>query len=122
MALTEADNEALSEAAYGMEQLQYIISDVNKTHGWHDKQVPIPEAISLMHSELSEALEEYRKNASIPEYEENGKPEGYLIEIADLVIRAFDHCDRLGFNLGEAIVKKVKYNDTRPYRHGGKTC
>lgn len=88
-------------------------------HGFWDKPPEFGTAIALIHSELSEALEEHRegKNAY---YVEIGKPEGYAVELADAVIRIADLCGALGIDLEEAIAKKMKYNESRPYRHGKK--
>ncbi len=84
----------------------------------------IPEKLALIHSEVSEALEEYRN----PErqlrsiYTKDGKPEGFLVELADVVIRVFDLCGALGVTLEGVIEQKHKFNQTRPVRHGGKRC
>lgn len=88
-------------------------------HGFWDKPPEFGTAIALIHSELSEALEEHRegKNAY---YVENGKPEGYAVELADAVIRIADLCGALGIDLEEAIAKKMKYNESRPCLHGKK--
>ncbi len=48
------------------------------------------------------------------------KPEGLAIELADAVIRIADLAEALGVDLGEAIIAKHRYNQTRPARHGGK--
>lgn len=79
------------------------------------------ELVALCHSELSEALEEYRKGFS-PRviYKVNGKPEGIPVELADLVIRVFDMCGFYGVDLEEAIEMKMQFNAMRPQRHGGK--
>ncbi len=83
---------------------------------------PFGELIALMHSELSEALEEYRNGRGLHEiYEsEGGKPEGVPVELADVVIRIADFCGRHGIDLSWAVRSKMAYNKTRPYRHGGK--
>jgi NTP pyrophosphatase (non-canonical NTP hydrolase) len=44
------------------------------------------------------------------------------IEIADLVIRVADFCRANGIDLAAAVRYKMAYNETRPHRHGGKTC
>lgn len=85
-----------------------------------DARARIPEALLMVHSELSEAVEEYRRG-TLGEYEgEGGKPEGFSIELADAVIRLFDLCGALGIDLEDAIERKHAYNRTRQYRHGGK--
>lgn len=89
-------------------------------HGWWDKHRSFGEQIALMHSELSEALEAWRDpNASAFDVV-NGKPEGWVVELADAVIRIMDTCEAHGEDLAEAIRVKMEYNRTRPYRHGGK--
>jgi len=89
--------------------------------GWYDQTRTLPELIALMHSELSEALEEYRKGYDPSEVRiVDGKPEGVPIELADACIRIFDACAAMGIDLEAAIETKHAYNRSRPYRHGGK--
>lgn len=78
------------------------------------------ELIALVHSELSEALEEARYKYSVNEvyYEDDGKPCGIPIELADACIRIFDICGAHGIDLEKAIEEKMKYNENRPYKHG----
>ena len=95
-----------------------------KDHGWHDEKRTIGDLICLMHSELSEALEEHR-NGHLPTevyYNEAKpeKPEGIPVELADCVIRIFDFCGLYGIDLESILKLKMEYNQTRPYRHGGK--
>lgn len=95
---------------------------IEKQHGFGNQTMG--EDIALMHSELSEALEDIR-NGKDPRttYYEVGKiskPCGVPAELADVVIRICGFCSRHGVDLGKAVLEKMAYNETRPYRHGGK--
>lgn len=93
-----------------------------KAHGWWDEDRGFGEQIALIHSELSEALEEFRDGKDYTEIysDEKGKPCGIPTELADVLIRIFDTCGRYGIDLESAIKLKMDYNKTRPYKHGGK--
>ena len=87
--------------------------------GFHDPTPPLPESIALMHSELSEALEELRNSSDVHEIlHEGDKPVGVATEFADVIIRICDTCEANGIPLEEAIRVKLAYNYTRPYKHG----
>lgn len=58
----------------------------------------VPEKLALIHSELSEALECYRKGEMTTYYTAQGKPEGFPVELADVVIRCADLLGALGVN------------------------
>ena len=94
--------------------------------GWHDTERGVPELLCLIHSEISEALEEHRNGREPNEIYFNSdkpdKPEGIPIELADAIIRIADFCGLHNIDLSEAIKVKHNYNKTRTYRHGQKIC
>ena len=89
---------------------------------WEEEDRNVGEICALFHSEISEAFEEHRNGHSLTEiyYEEGGKPCGFPVEIADLLIRAADYCEHKHIPVIQALCEKLEYNRTRPYRHGGK--
>lgn len=122
-------------------------------HGWwesedgkcDDGDRPFPEIVALCHSELSEALEEYRngkpmayingywpkydtgmttpkpiKAMQLDEWEDDEKPEGIAVEMIDCIIRILDWLGHEGIDVDTLMEKKVKYNEGREHRHGGK--
>ena len=122
------------EHAMKLNELRDICYKQAVKHGWHETTRSVGDLIALMHSELSEALEEHRKGKKPDEVYYNdpplgdphalhkaySKPEGIPIELADVIIRIFDFCGRYDIDIDKAIALKIAYNDLRPYRHGGK--
>jgi NTP pyrophosphatase (non-canonical NTP hydrolase) len=104
-----------------MIELQKEIHKNAVDHGWWESP-NIPEKLLMIHSEVSEAVEDYRRKKMKITYNamRNNKPEGFPTEIADIVIRCFDIAEFLEIDLGAVIKEKHAYNKTRPYRHGGK--
>jgi len=97
-----------------------IIHDNAVEHGWWDEDRSFGDIVALCHSELSEALEEYRNGKPMSYEGENGKPEGVAVEMIDCIIRILDWCGKKGIDVDELLRKKHEYNKGRPYRHGGK--
>lgn len=76
------------------------------------------EKLMMVVSEVTEALDDVRQDRMDITYREDGKPEGYPIELADAVIRLFDLAEADGIDLYEVIMIKHRFNETRPRRHG----
>lgn len=98
--------------------------------------------VSLLHSEISEAYEQFRDGrptlyvfGPAGEAIELGpslsvddlmrvaggrKFEGVAAEFADLFIRLLQSSEELGVDLASAVEAKHLYNRTRPHMHGGK--
>lgn len=100
------------------EEVHYL-ADIN---GWWEGAATgiIPEKLALIHSEVSEALEEYRNGNMEIYHAESGKPEGFGVELADAIIRILDLAAWLGLDVDQLVGAKHAYNGTRAYRHGGK--
>lgn len=94
----------------------------SEDHGFHGvPDVGLPTRLMLIVSELSEAMEEDRNGIPAGDtYYRDDKPEGVPIELADAVIRIADLAGVYGFDLETAIKTKMKFNRTRPMKHGGK--
>lgn len=89
----------------------------------HDLVVArIPEKLCLIHSEVSEALEDYRCDALTTSIRASGKPEGLPSELADIIIRVADLAGALGIDLEAELQLKMDFNLGRDHRHGGKRC
>jgi len=91
---------------------------IAKANGWYENQRNAPELLALIHSEVSECLEAYRDGDQM-----SGKVKGYretTVELADVIIRVLDMAAFYGMDIGGAVMAKVRYNQTRPHRHGGK--
>jgi NTP pyrophosphatase (non-canonical NTP hydrolase) len=89
-----------------------------RSEPWTERN--ILEVLCLIHSEISEALEELRSGVEVQNYvlADDGKPEGFGVELADAVIRILDLAEYFDIDLEHLIALKHEYNKRRAYRHG----
>ena len=78
------------------------------------------EKLALIGCEVAEAIEAVRDGEFQIVEGPDGKPDGLPIELADIAIRLFDLAGALRIDLGDAIRRKMRFNEIRPRRHGGK--
>lgn len=112
-----------------------IIGKVGERHYWMSR-------LSLITTEVAEAIEEVRKGRAINETYYSGgqplepgslteddavddfgnprKPEGVPSELADVVIRALDLAEEASIDLASMVEEKLAFNATRAFKHGKK--
>lgn len=75
----------------------------------------VPEMLCLIHSEISEAMEGYRKSKPGKVLMDDKLPNRPMaeVELADAMIRIGDLAAFLGYDLGGAIVEKMAFNANR---------
>ena len=91
-----------------------------RSKGWYDGngERNIGEQLMLVVTEVAEAMEDLRVGAMTLTYDSNGKPCGFPVEVADVMIRLFDLAGYLQIDLEGAVDEKIAFNETRPIRHG----
>lgn len=118
-------------------------------HGWwetedgkcDDGDRPFVEIAMMCVTEIAEAVEEYRNGKplvygvsiwtedgvihredveEIDKWAAGAKPEGVAVEMIDCIIRILDWLGHEGIDVDTLMEKKVKYNEGREHRHGGK--
>lgn len=105
----------------------FMCEKITRAKGFHDDPPTDAECVALVHSEASELLEYLRaergcagsvnnmvRDDKIPSFA------GVEAEGADIVIRLASWFQRNRWDLAGALMAKMRYNATRPYKHGGK--
>lgn len=117
----------VGDDTYRLSDLQGIVLSVNIKNGWFDSDRSFGDDIALLHTEVSEAFEAYRDHGledvtivTDPALGILGKPEGVGSELADVLVRLLDTCERYDIDLEAEFIRKCRYNTTRGHRHGGK--
>jgi len=99
-------------------ELQAEAHRIAVEHGWWEKERSAGEALMLMVTELSEAMEAWREGS--PESEKIPGFSQVEEELADAIIRILDFAGGHHLDMEGALEAKMAFNETRPYRHGGK--
>jgi NTP pyrophosphatase (non-canonical NTP hydrolase) len=121
-----------------LEEMQAEVRSNNETHGWYDELRLFGDDVALLHTEVSEMYEAFRQwgtedmtgiesphssyvsSDGVTHFDGPAKPEGVGSEMADVLIRLLDTAERSGVDLRAEYERKMAFNRTRPFRHGGK--
>lgn len=120
MSYKKKDNMENSKQSFveSFEAFSKEMYDNNVNKGFWPENRNIGEALALVHSEISEALEGLRQGN--PADDKIPQHSCMAAELADAIIRIMDISQGLKLNVGQAIVDKHNFNLTRPHKHGKK--
>jgi NTP pyrophosphatase (non-canonical NTP hydrolase) len=114
--------------------LRDLLQDVHDNEidkGWKPNDNTFGDSIALLHTEVSEAFDtyrdigfQYRDTENIKDGHISLKPDDVASELVDVLVRLLSTWDQFmlprGFDLESEFKRKMKYNKSRSYRHGGK--
>ncbi len=124
--MTDTTEARLDAACQSLNALSEIIHGRNVTAGWwtdlktgedlrgkdangRDKR-NVPELLCLVHSEVSEAMEGYRKSLKDDKLTHRSM---FEVELADVFIRIFDIAGAHNLDLAGAVSEKLAFNQVR---------
>lgn len=129
-------DEDVADTIYGgtIGDIGRMVNAIALTSGWWNKHEDhgfettingTAEKLLMIHSEISEAVEDMRvalteDNLSSVRYDDDGKPYGFATELADIIIRTLDLAEWLGIDIENALARKITFNSRREFRHGNK--
>lgn len=96
----------------GEEQRKIVVQKGHKVlhrQDWEDDFL-VPAYLALIHTEVSEATEEFRKN-NIEEFKK---------EMVDIILRTLNVACAFDDDIYQTLVDKIEFNRRRPHKHGGK--
>lgn len=109
--------------------------EIMERNGFHE-DYRVDNKLLLVHTEVSEAAEELRDGQPtdliygvqrVVHEPTTGwiptgfvKPEGFPVELADVILRVLDICEHEGIDMQAVLELKLAYNETRPFKHGRK--
>lgn len=122
---TKRDREYIKQIkgnkmSINISELQKEIHNLAKEKGWWVSEREFGTLCALIHSEVSELFEAFRKDKLYSPCDKDPSMSNFEEEAADIFIRLADMCEWYEIDLGKAIEKKHAYNAIRSYRHGGK--
>jgi NTP pyrophosphatase (non-canonical NTP hydrolase) len=118
--MMENKNPAFAEFVESFNAIAEVMAEDSAKQGFnehYDNPLYIPTKIMLVVTELAEGIEGHRKGEKdqhLPKYE------SLTVEMADAVIRLMTLAGEGRIPLAQAIIDKMQFNRTRPFKHGGK--
>lgn len=131
-AILQGSNFRSGVTDFSLNELADMVHELAWEKGWHDDNISedafVESATNNLHNEVSELHEAWRNNKLRDWCDKAQKMITAGIvpltcleeELADILIRVLDNARRLKVDIQKAVICKHQFNETRPYRHGGK--